>query len=164
MSTHIPVPLLAALAVGVAFVQAGCLTPRPAELTFTQRDPYVEPAGRPAGPSGEYADAARVVELRGERGELAKVSLGRNDGAQKGVAVEFYIFADYSDIVPGAKNEPSPVGYGLITETDADFAWVKVKDPEREIVRRGHYVRIAPEQPKTPIEQVKGMFKKDGQE
>jgi hypothetical protein len=148
---------LAAISVGLALTIAGCLaTPRPAELGITQRETYVDPAGATA----VQADVARVVELRGQSGELAKVSLGTSQGAEPGVAVEFYVFADYSDVVPGATREPSPVGYGLITEADVDFAWVKVQDPEREVVRRGHYVRIAPRQPETPIEKIKGTFKR----
>jgi len=150
---------LAAMASGAALWLAGCSTPRPAELTVTQREPYVDTGSAVPQTAGDAQQpAARVVEMRGEEGELAKISLGTARGAKPGLAVEFYVFADYSDLVPNAKREPSPVGYGVITEGDSDFSWVQVTDPEKFLIRRGHYARITLDPPKGLIDKAKGLF------
>jgi hypothetical protein len=55
--------------------------------------------------------------------------------------------------------EPSPIAYGLATEVEENFSWVQVVDPEKLIVKRGHYVRISTVQPQGFIDKVKGLFK-----
>lgn len=143
---------------------AGCLAPpRPAELSVTQRQTYVDKEGESLWNKlkSESAETlpGRVVELRGDNGELARVSLGRTRGAVAGTAVEFYVFADYSELVPGAKREPSVIGYGQVTESEERFAWVQVSDPAKANIQRGHYVRIAAVQPQGFFDKVKGLFK-----
>lgn len=94
-----------------------------------------------------YAPPSRVVETRGG-GRLAKIAMGSNYGAVKGVKVEFFEYTDNSDIIAGAKREASPVGYGVVTESDLTTAWVDVSDYESSTVMRGHYVKISSDQSK----------------
>ena len=150
------------MSAGVMVFAAGCATTslQPAELSVTERPAYVDKQDSKASRKA----AARVVELRGDDGELARISLGTKQGAAPGQMIEFFVFVDYSDLVEDAKDQPSPVAYGTVTATEERFSWVKVKDPKREIVRRGHYARIAPKQPESPVEKVKGLFTKEGKE
>lgn len=105
-----------------------------------------------------YAPPARVVEMRGG-GRMARVSMGSNYGLVPGVKVEFYEYADHSDIIEGAEREPSPVGYGIVTEGDVKTSWVEVTDYEDYQVMRGHYARIASDQSKGFREKLGGYLK-----
>lgn len=156
MRTIVSTALLAMLGMCLS----GCSTavPQPAELSPTVREVYVDKSGDSSWSKAAPAPA-RVVELRGDKGELAKVSLGLKQGAVKGLQLEFFVFADYSDVVPEARREPSPIGYGLVTEADENFSWVQITAPEKLIIRRGHYARISATQPKGLFDKVKGLFK-----
>jgi hypothetical protein len=149
----------AILLVALCLQFAGCSSvPQPAGLPATSREAYVDPAGESSlGKSAPLP--ARVVELRGDKGELAKVSLGQKQGAVAGLQLEFFVFADYSDLVPGAKREPSPIAYGLVAVVEENFAWVQVTDPEKAVVKRGHYARISAIQPQGLFAKIKGLFK-----
>lgn len=94
-----------------------------------------------------YAPPARVLETRGDA-EVAKISMGTNYGVAKGVKVEFFEYVDNSDIIAGAKREPSPVGYGVVLESEQNTAWVEVLNPRKVFVKRGHYVKITSDQSK----------------
>jgi uroporphyrinogen III methyltransferase/synthase len=45
------------------------------------------------------------------------------------------------------------------TEVEENFSWIQVAEPEKLIVKRGHYVRISAVQPQGFIDKVKGLFK-----
>jgi hypothetical protein len=138
---------------------SGCSSaPLAVELSPTKRDVYVDKSSDSLSNKTTPAPA-RVVELRGEKGELAKVSLGQKQGVAKGLQLEFFVFADYSDVVAGATREPSTIAYGLATEVEENFSWIQVAEPEKLIVKRGHYVRISAVQPQGFIDKVKGLFK-----
>lgn len=94
-----------------------------------------------------YAPPARVVEVRGN-GRVAKLTIGSNYGLVKGVKVEFFEYVDNSDIIAGATREPSPVGYGVVIESDLTTSWAEVLDSGRAIIKRGHYVKITSDQSK----------------
>lgn len=94
-----------------------------------------------------YAPPARVVETRGG-GKVAKVTMGTNYGLVKGVKVEFFEYVDHSDVVAGAVREPSPVGYGVVLESEQNSSWAEVLEPDKTFVKRGHYVRITSDQSK----------------
>lgn len=94
-----------------------------------------------------YAPPARVVETRGE-GKVAKFTMGTNYGLVKGVKVEFFEYVDNSDVVAGAVREPSPVGYGVVLESEQNFSWAEVLESDKVVVKRGHYVRITSDQSK----------------
>lgn len=94
-----------------------------------------------------YAPPSRVVEVRGN-GQVAKVAMGSNYGLAKGVKLEFFEYVDNSDIIAGATREPSPIGYGVVLESELNSAWIEVLNPGNTFVKRGHYVRITSDQSK----------------
>lgn len=104
-----------------------------------------------------YAPPARVVELRGG-GRMARVTMGSNYGLVPGVRVEFFEYVDHSDLIEGATREPSPVGYGIVRESELNTAWAEVLDWESSYVKRGHYVKIAADQSKGFRESVRGLL------
>jgi curli biogenesis system outer membrane secretion channel CsgG len=94
-----------------------------------------------------YAPPARVLETRGE-GQVARVSMGADSGAAKGVKVEFFEYADQSDIIKGAEREPSIVAHGTVIDADTKSAWVEIENYKKAQVKRGHYVKIRFDQSK----------------
>lgn len=94
-----------------------------------------------------YAPLARVVETRGE-GHMARITIGGNYGLNRKAKVQFFEYADNSDIVAGATRDPRIVGYGKVVEVDQDSAWVEVDDYKEAKVLRGHYVKLVFDQPK----------------
>lgn len=104
-----------------------------------------------------YAPPARVLELRGG-GRMAKVTMGSNYGLVPGVKVEFFEYVDHSDLIEGATREPSPVGYGIVRESELDTAWAEVTDWENSGIKRGHYVKIAADQSKGFRESLTGFL------
>ncbi len=104
-----------------------------------------------------YAPPARVVELRGG-GRMARITMGSNYGLVPGVKVEFFEYVDHSDLIQGAEREPSPVGYGIVRESELNTAWAEVIDWEKSYVMRGHYVKIAADQSKGFRESLTGFL------
>lgn len=94
-----------------------------------------------------YAPPARVLETRGE-GKVAHISMGSNYGLAKGAKVEFFEYADHSDIIKEAKREPSIVGYGTVLSADVKSAWVEISNYKETQVKRGHYVKLRFDQSK----------------
>lgn len=104
-----------------------------------------------------YAPPARVVELRGG-GRMARITMGSNYGLVPGVKVEFFEYVDHSDLIQGAEREPSPVGYGVVRESELNTAWAEVLDYQNSYVMRGHYVKIAADQSKGFRESLTGFL------
>lgn len=104
-----------------------------------------------------YALPARVLELRGG-GRMAKITMGSNYGLVPGVKVEFFEYVDHSDLIEDATREPSPVGYGIVRESELNTAWAEVTDWENSGVKRGHYVKIAADQSKGFRESLSGLL------
>lgn len=104
-----------------------------------------------------YAPPARVVELRGG-GRMARITMGSNYGLVPGVKVEFFEYVDHSDLIQGAEREPSPVGYGIVRESELNTAWAEVIDYQNSYVKRGHYVKIAADQSKGFRESLTGFL------
>ena len=104
-----------------------------------------------------YAPPARVVELRGG-GRMARITMGSNYGLVPGVKVEFFEYVDHSDLIQGAEREPSPVGYGIVRESELNTAWAEVLDYQNSYVKRGHYVKIAADQSKGFRESLTGFL------
>lgn len=104
-----------------------------------------------------YAPPARVVELRGG-GRMARITMGSNYGLVPGVKVEFFEYVDHSDLIQGAEREPSPVGYGIVRESELATAWAEVIDWQNSFVKRGHYVKIAADQSKGFRESLTGFL------
>ena len=104
-----------------------------------------------------YAPPARVIETRGDS-KVARVSMGTNYGLSKGVKVEFFEYADFSDVIADAQREPSMVGKGTCIESDVKNAWVAVDDYQKTHVKRGHYVRIRSDQSKGFREKMREGF------
>jgi hypothetical protein len=95
--------------------------------------------------TSRYAPTARVLETRGG-GEVALVSIGANAGLEPGMQVDFFEYADHSDLVADASRQPRLVGRGrVLTDMTSDTAWIEILDYEKVHVKRGHYARV-PEQ------------------
>lgn len=92
--------------------------------------------------TSRYAPTARVLETRGG-GEVALVSMGIKAGLEVGMQVEFFEYADHSDLVAGASRQPRLVGRGrVLADMTPDTAWVEILDYEKVHVKRGHYARV----------------------
>jgi Uncharacterized protein involved in formation of curli polymers len=89
----------------------------------------------------QYAPPARVLETRGEA-KVARISMGRNYGVERGVKLEFFEYIDNSDVIESTTREPCIVARGTTIETDLKSAWVKVDNYKKTPLKRGHYVRI----------------------
>ena len=95
--------------------------------------------------TSRYAPTARVLETRGG-GEVALVSMGANSGLEPGMPVEFFEYADYSDLVADSTRQARLVGRGeVLTDMTQTTAWIWVKDYDKVWIKRGHYVRVPEE-------------------
>ena len=69
--------------------------------------------------------------------------MGADSGLVAGMPMEFYEYADYSDLVAGAERQPRIVGRGRVLEDiTPTTAWIWVSDYEDVHVKRGHYARV----------------------
>ena len=95
--------------------------------------------------TSRYAPTARVLETRGD-GEVALVSMGTNSGLEPGMSVEFFEYADYSNLVADSTRQARLVGRGeVLTDLTPTTAWIWVKDYDKVWIKRGHYVRVPEE-------------------
>jgi len=95
--------------------------------------------------TSRYAPTARVLETRGG-GEVALVSIGTGSGLEPGMPVEFFEYADYSDVVSDSTRQARLVGRGeVLPDLTSTTAWVWVKDYDKVWIKRGHYVRVPEE-------------------
>jgi len=95
--------------------------------------------------TSRYAPTARVLETRGG-GEVALVSMGGNSGLEPGMPVEFFEYADYSDLVADSTRQARLVGRGeVLPDMTPTSAWIWVKDYDKVWIKRGHYVRVPEE-------------------
>ena len=99
--------------------------------------------------TSRYAPTARVLETRGD-GEVALVSMGTNSGLEPGMPVEFFEYADYSDLVAESTRQARLVGRGeVLPDLTPTTAWIWVNDHDKVWIKRGHYARV-PEERGTP--------------
>ena len=95
--------------------------------------------------TSRYAPTARVLETRGD-GEVALVSMGTNSGLEPGMPVEFFEYADYSDLVAESTRQARLVGRGeVLPDLTPTTAWIWVNDHDKVWIKRGHYARVPEE-------------------
>jgi hypothetical protein len=130
----------------------GCSTTI-AEYPLTKQDS--EKYASPDVEELDYDTNAYVIETRGG-GAIACVNLGASDGVKKGSVIEFFKMVkrnkDRFDVL---------IATGTVFQVSKSTCWVQVDDYEDAGVRVNHFARLAAEQPKNPVETVKGWFKKD---
>lgn len=77
---------------------------------------------------------------------MALVSIGTGSGLEPGMPVEFFEYADYSDVVSDSTRQARLVGRGeVLPDLTSTTAWVWVKDYDKVWIKRGHYVRVPEE-------------------
>ncbi len=96
--------------------------------------------------TSRYAPTARVLETRGG-GQVALASMGTDSGLEPGMPVEFFEYADYSDLFADSTRQARIVGHGQVLPDNMTptTAWIKVKDYDKAHIKRGHYVRVPEE-------------------
>ena len=135
----------------VPFIVAGCATVV-SDCPETPRDS--EKYESKSVTTADYKNRSYVLLTRGE-GEIACVTLGAGNGIKKGAVIEFYRL----DTGKSGRYEV-PFASGTVIQVSKDTCWVEVDNPESAGVKVNHFARLALEQPKGPIETVKGWFKK----
>jgi len=130
----------------------GCSTTI-AEYPLTKQDS--EKYASPVVEARDYDTSAYVIETRGG-GAIACVNLGTPNGVKKGSVIEFF------KIVKRNKNRFNVlIATGTVFRASKSTCWVQIDDYESAGVRINHFAKLAAEQPKNPVETVKGWFKKD---
>jgi len=134
------------------FACAGCSTTI-ADFPLTKQDSekYVSPDVEKL----DYDTNSYVIETRGG-GAVACVNLGVADGAKKGTVIEFFKMVKRN-------NDRFEVllATGTVFRTSKSTCWVEIDDYENAGVKINHFAKLAAEQPKNPVQTVKGWFKKD---
>ncbi len=134
---------------------AGCAT-KIDQLRTTSRDqekyqnPYLNEAVKPKFDDGQVPG---VVWLTKGSGKVAQISLGKKDGVHKGTKIQFFEVLER-----GNKLIRDPFAKGKVLRAENDRSWVEIDSYKRAGVKQNHFCRIAPDQSKSMVEKVTGLF------